>query len=92
MLFASLYTSRFSNFFDSNLYSIFSLACLSATTNSNGNVSIEGNGRLKIYDMTGKLILMPYVNNNYTWETDELSSGIYFIISEISKIKVTLLI
>ena len=41
--------------------------------------------------MTGKLILMPYVNNNYTWETDELSSGIYFIISEISKIKVTLL-
>ena len=58
---------------------------------SNGNVFIEGNGRLKIYDMTGKLILMPYVNNNYTWETDELSSGIYFIISEISKIKVTLL-
>ena len=58
---------------------------------SNGNVSIEGNGRLKIYDMTGKLILMPYVNNNYTWETDELSSGIYFIISKISKIKVTLL-
>ena len=46
---------------------------------SNGNVSIEGNGRVKIYDMSGKLVLMPYVNNIYTWETQNLSSGIYFV-------------
>jgi hypothetical protein len=58
---------------------------------SNGNVSIEGNGRVKIYDMTGKLVLMPYINNHYIWQTNDLPSGIYFVVSEISKIKVTLL-
>ena len=58
---------------------------------SNGNVSIEGNGRVKIYDMTGKLVLMPYIKNHYIWKTNDLSSGIYFVVSEISKIKVTLL-
>ena len=65
---------------------------LSAYPNpSNGNVSIEGNGRIKIYDTTGKLILMPYINNHYTWKTNDLPSGIYFVVSEVSKIKVTLL-
>jgi hypothetical protein len=58
---------------------------------SNGNVSIEGNGRVKIYDMTGKLVLMPYINNHYIWQTNDLPSGTYFVVSEISKIKVTLL-
>jgi len=65
---------------------------LSAYPNpSNGNISIEGNGRIKIYDTTGKLILMPYINNHYTWKTNDLPSGIYFVVSEVSKIKVTLL-
>ena len=65
---------------------------LSAYPNpSNGNVSIKGNGRIKIYDTTGKLILMPYINNHYTWKTNDLPSGIYFVVSEVSKIKVTLL-
>ena len=65
---------------------------LSAYPNpSNGNVSIKGNGRIKIYDMTGKLILMPYITNNYTWQTNDLSSGTYFLVSEHKKIKVTIL-
>ena len=58
---------------------------------SNGNVVIQGMGLIKIYDMRGKLVFMPYVNNVYTWETKDLPSGIYFIVSNLSKIKVTLL-
>ena len=65
---------------------------LSAYPNpSNGNVVIQGMGLIKIYDMRGKLVFMPYVNNVYTWETKDLPSGIYFIVSNLSKIKVTLL-
>ena len=62
---------------------------LSAYPNpSNGNVVIQGMGLIKIYDMRGKLVFMPYVNNVYTWETKDLPSGIYFIVSNLSKIKV----
>ena len=65
---------------------------LSAYPNpSNWNVVIQGMGLIKIYDMRGKLVFMPYVNNVYTWETKDLPSGIYFIVSNLSKIKVTLL-
>ena len=65
---------------------------LSAYPNpSNGNVVIQVMGLIKIYDMRGKLVFMPYVNNVYTWETKDLPSGIYFIVSNLSKIKVTLL-
>ena len=65
---------------------------LSAHPNpSNGNVSIMGNGRVKIYDMTGKLVLMPYINNHYLWNTSDVPSGIYFLISDRKKIKITIL-
>ena len=65
---------------------------LSAYPNpSNGNVMIQGMGLIKIYDMRGKLVFMPYVNNTYNWETKDLPSGIYFLVSNLSKIKVTLL-
>ena len=65
---------------------------LSAHPNpSNGNVSIMGNGRVKIYDMTGKLVLMPYISNHYLWNTSDVPSGIYFLISDRKKIKITIL-
>ena len=65
---------------------------LSAHPNpSNGNVSIMGNGRVKIYDMTGKLVLMPYISNHYLWNTSDVRSGIYFLISDRKKIKITIL-
>ena len=58
---------------------------------SNGNVMIQGMGLIKIYDIRGKLVFMPYVNNIYNWETQNLPSGIYFLVSNLTKIKVTLL-
>ena len=65
---------------------------LSAYPNpSNGNVFIQGSGRVKIYDMKGKLIIMPYVDNTYMWNTNNIPTGIYFLISEYKKIKLTLL-
>ncbi len=65
---------------------------LSAYPNpSNSNVFIQGNGRIKIYDMTGNLIIMPYIENTYTWNTNDLPSGIYFLVSEYERIKITIL-
>ena len=52
---------------------------------SNGNVSIEGNGRVKIYDMNGRKIqslIHGIFDSGYQeihWDAGELSSGIYFI-------------
>jgi len=65
---------------------------LSAYPNpSNGNIVIQGYGLVKIYDMRGNLVFMPYVNNLYHWNTNDLPSGIYFLVSRLSKMKVTLL-
>jgi len=65
---------------------------LSAYPNpSNGNVNIMGNGLIKIYDMAGRLVKEETIINNYSWNTHDISSGIYYIISKYEKIKITIL-
>ena len=65
---------------------------LSAYPNpSNSNVNILGNGLIKIYDMGGRLVKEEIITNRYSWNTHNVPSGIYFLISDRSKIKLTLL-
>ena len=65
---------------------------LSAYPNpSNGNVNIMGNGVVKIYDMRGRILKEQKIINNYNWNTQDIPSGIYYIISEYDKIKITIL-
>ena len=65
---------------------------LSAYPNpSNGNVNIMGNGLVKIYDMRGRILKEQTIINNYNWNTHDIPSGIYYIISEYDKIKITIL-
>jgi hypothetical protein len=65
---------------------------LSAYPNpSNSNVNIIGSGLVKIYDMNGRMVFETYVIKNYKWDTKDASTGIYYIVNNTNKIKVTLL-
>jgi len=65
---------------------------LSAYPNpSNGNVNIIANGLIGIYDMNGRLVEEKIINKNYNWNTSDVSSGIYFLVSNYKKTKVTIL-
>ena len=65
---------------------------LSAYPNpSNSNVNIVGSGLISIYDMNGRMVLKTYISNNYRWDTKDASTGIYYIVNNTNKIKVTLL-
>ena len=58
---------------------------------SNSNVNIMSNGLVSIYNINGKLIKQQVIEHNYRWNTTDVPSGIYFLISDRSKIKLTLL-
>jgi|TARA_B110000196_G_scaffold183633_1_gene157309 hypothetical protein len=58
---------------------------------SNGNVNILGNGLINIYDMNGRVVEQKNINNNYLWNTSDVPSGIYFLISDYKKAKITIL-
>lgn len=58
---------------------------------SNSNVNIMSNGLVSIYNINGKLIKQQVIENHYRWNTTDVPSGIYFLISDRSKIKLTLL-
>jgi hypothetical protein len=58
---------------------------------SNGNVNIIGNGLVSIYDMSGRLVKQRNIENTYHWNTTDVPSGIYFLISNRKKIKITIL-
>jgi hypothetical protein len=65
---------------------------LSAYPNpSNGNVNIVGSGLISIYDMNGRLVEEKIINQNYNWNTSDVPSGIYFLVSNYKKTKVTIL-
>ena len=58
---------------------------------SNGNVNIKGSGYIYIYDMMGRLIESKSVHNSYNWNTNGIPTGIYYLISEYDKQKITIL-
>lgn len=65
---------------------------LSAYPNpSNSNVNIIANGLIGIYDMNGRLVEEKIINKNYNWNTSDVPSGIYFLVSNYKKTKVTIL-
>ena len=65
---------------------------LSAYPNpSNGNVNIVGSGLISIYDMNGRLVEEKIIDQNYNWNTSDVPSGIYFLVSNYKKTKVTIL-
>ena len=58
---------------------------------SNGNVSIKGSGYVYIYDMMGRLIIHTSVIKLYNWNTDDIPTGIYYLLSDYDKQKITIL-
>ena len=64
---------------------------LSAYPNpSNSSVNIEGYGDIIIYDIRGRLVEKMKINGMYSWNTRNLSSGVYRIMNGKEKISVTL--
>jgi len=58
---------------------------------SNEFINIEANGNITVYDIKGKLIADLYVNGIYRWNTEGVSTGIYYVINNTKTVKVTLL-
>lgn len=64
---------------------------LSAYPNpSNSSVNIEGYGDIIIYDIRGRLVEKMKINGMYSWNTENLPSGVYRILNGKEKISVTL--
>ena len=64
---------------------------LSAYPNpSNSSVNIEGYGDIIIYDIRGRLVEKMRINGMYSWNTENLPSGVYRILNGKEKISVTL--
>jgi len=58
---------------------------------TNKNVNIEGNGYVRVYDTVGRLITDMQVVNLYNWNTADVPTGIYYLVSEYDSRKITIL-
>jgi len=58
---------------------------------SNSSVNIKGIGHAEIYDIIGRKVKEIDLNGTYTWDTRELSSGIYTVLNNKKTTTITLL-
>ena len=54
-------------------------------------MTFSGYGFVSIYNMRGQLIKELYLTERYHWDTQNLSSGIYYLINNGETVTVTLL-